>query len=230
MSERGKFNVISPDAEIASDVKIGNFCTIEAGAKIGRGVQIGHSCIIEGGVEIGASTRLRSHVELRRGTKIGADCYIDSGVKVSGNARIGDRVTLRYDTIVARGCDIGAGSYISPQTMFQNLDHEKEAVGGAHIGKDCFIGTNVTFSEGIRVADNVLVGSKSMVTKSLEEPGYVYFGIPAVKIRRAFTRDRGAWPFPCRGCSTGDDLMVSRRRTSRAFPRRCARRTVGRKD
>ena len=153
-------------------------------AKIAEDVKIGHYCVIEDDVVIGPGTVIRSFVEIRNGTRIGAGCYIDSGVKISGDAKIADGVVLRFDCVIARGCEIGDRTYVSPQAMFQNLDHKKERVGGAKIGADCFIGTNVTFSEGIRVADNITIASKSMVTKDLLDSGFIYLGIPAAKVRK----------------------------------------------
>ncbi len=163
----GEFNVISKGAEIASDVEIGNFC------------------IIEDGVSIGSGTIIKSNVEIRKGTRIDVDCYVDSGVKISGDAKIGRGVVLRYDVIIARGCDIGNKTYISPQVMFQNLDHRQNAVGGARIGANCFIGTNAAFNAGICVADGTIIGSKSLVMKDIVDSGWIYLGIPAKKLRRA---------------------------------------------
>ena len=82
-----------------------------------------------------------NNVELRTDTKVGVDCYIDSGVKSSGRNRVGDRVVLRYDSIIARGCDVGDDAYICPQVMTNNLNHLREEVGGAHVGKGAFVGT-----------------------------------------------------------------------------------------
>lgn len=163
---------------------MGQHCVISPGAEIADDVEIGHFCVIEDDVTIGRGTVIRSYVELRSGTRIGEGCYIDSGVKVSGNATIEDSVTLRYDTIVARGCRIGKGTYVSPQTMFQNLSHEKEAIGGAVIGPDCFIGTNVTFAAGIEIARDTIIGSKSFVSKSIPVAGWIHLGIPAKRHRR----------------------------------------------
>lgn len=154
-------------------------------AKIAEDVKIGHYCIIEDDVVIGPGTTIRSFVEIRGGTRIGTNCYLDSGVKISGDAVIGDNVVLRYDAIIARGCRIGARTYISPQAMFQNVDHRRESKGGAKIGADCFIGTNVTFSAGVRVADGIIVGSKSMVTRDLLDAGATYLGIPAKLWKKA---------------------------------------------
>jgi UDP-N-acetylglucosamine acyltransferase len=140
---------------------------------------IGHNSIIGEGCEIGARTRIMNNVELRKGTIVGEDCYVDSGVKSSGLNRVGDRVVLRYDAIIARGCDIGDDAYICPQVMTNNLNHLREEVGGAHVGRAAFIGTNATLAAGITIADEVVVGSKAFVSRDCPVEGGVYIGMPA---------------------------------------------------
>jgi acetyltransferase-like isoleucine patch superfamily enzyme len=161
---------------------MGNMCIIEDGAKIGDGVEIGNFCIIGKGCRIGSDSILKSNVELREETIIGNKCYIDSGVKSSGSNVIRNEVTLRYDAIIARGCDIGDRSYICPQVMTNNVDHNGDQIGGATVEEDCFIGTNSTLGAGITICSGSLVGSKSMVTKDIAVKG-VYVGVPAKLLR-----------------------------------------------
>ena len=179
----GHYCVIGENVQIGDDVALGNMCVIEQNTTIGDGVQMGHLCIIGEDCEIGAGTELKSHVELRQATAVGTGCYIDSGVKSSGKNRVGDEVTLRYDCIIARGCDIGDRSYICPQVMTNNVDHNGNEIGGAHVGVDCFIGTNVTLGAGLKITANTIVGSKAMVTRDIEEAG-TYVGVPAKPIRK----------------------------------------------
>lgn len=150
--------------------------------KIGDNFNLGCYNLIHGSVTIGANLVMRSFVELRPGTVIGNDCYIDSGVKMSGQCTIGNNVTIRYDSIIARGCVIEDDCYIAPQVMFNNLDHNREQIGGAHVGAGCFIGTNATIGAGIKIAPGTVIGGKSLVTKDVTEPG-VYVGIPARKVK-----------------------------------------------
>ena len=146
--------------------------------------------LIEDGVEIGEGTVLKSFLELRSGTVIGRDCYIDSRVSTSGDCWIGDRVNIRFSGIIARGTIIEPDVFISPQLMTENVSHEGEEVGGAHIGAGewmkrnryrVFIGTNVTLAAGIVICPDVIIGSKSNVRKSITEPG-IYYGNPARKM------------------------------------------------
>ena len=177
------FNVIDEAAEIDDSVSMGHFNVIQK-AKIGQNVVIGSFCTIADDVEIGDDTRVCSYVELRSGTRIGQRCWIDSGVKSSGKNEIGDDVSLRYDSIIARGCKIANGVYICPQVMTNNLDHQQVEVGGAHIGEQCFIGTQAVLAAVISIAPGVIVGAVAMVTQSLSEPG-VYVGVPARRLNRS---------------------------------------------
>ena len=164
--------IISPRANIADDVEIGPFC------------------VIGNDVVIGSGTRVMEHVVLRKGTSIGKNCYIDAGVKMSGDCVICNNVTVRYDAIIAKGCVVGDGSFISPQVMTINLDHQGNAIGGAKIGEKCHIGTNATLNPGITIADGAVIGAKALVTRNCPEPSDVgaYVGIPA-KLKRKLTGD-----------------------------------------
>jgi UDP-N-acetylglucosamine acyltransferase len=152
---------------------------IHPDANISRNVQIGEFCFIDKDVEIGEGTVVKNFVELRPNTKIGKNCYIDSRVSTSGECEIGDNVTLRYDTIIARGCKIGDNTYMAPRVMTNNLDSGKNSIGGAHIGKNCFVGTNAVLQHGITINDGVIIGSMSFVTKNIPE-NEVWFGSPAI--------------------------------------------------
>lgn len=148
--------------------------------KIHPSVKIGKYCIIAEDVEIGKNTVINDFVELRAGVRIGKDCYIDSRVTMTGSCEIGDYVIVRNACIIARGSKVGDYTFLAPQVMFNNLDSKRKKIGGAHIGKKCFIGTNTTLHHGIKISDNVTVGAKSFVNKNLTPGAYV--GSPVKKI------------------------------------------------
>ena len=176
-------NSISDKATIGANLTIGRFSIIEEGAVIGNNVTIGNYTVIHDGVEIGDNTVVKDYVELRAGTKIGANCYIDSRVSSSGNCTVEDDVVLRYDSIIARGCHIGKGSYICPRVMTNNLNTHNEAIGGAKVGKNVFVGTNSVLHYGITIGDDAVIGSMSFVNKDCDAKG-TYIGIPAKKLEK----------------------------------------------
>ena len=62
--------------------------------------------------------------------------------------------------------------------MTNNLDTGKTQIGGAHIGKNCFIGTNTVLHHGISVGDNCITGAMSFVTKDIPKDE-IWMGSPA---------------------------------------------------
>lgn len=50
------------------------------------------------------------------------------------------------------------------------------------------IGYGAVLLGDIRIADDIIIGANSVVTKSFEEPGIVIAGVPAVKIRNRTDR------------------------------------------
>lgn len=51
------------------------------------------------------------------------------------------------------------------------------------IGDNCWLGSGCAILPGVRLADHVIVGAGSVVTKSFDEPNCVIGGIPAKKIK-----------------------------------------------
>lgn len=156
---------------------------IAADFKHGKNLEIGYYCVIHGNVIVGDNVTIKSYVELRPGTVIGDNCYIDSGVRSSGKNWIGDSVTLRYGAIIARGCVIEDWCYICPQVMTNNVDHHGNQIGGAKIGRYCFVGTNATLGAGIEIVHDTVIGAKALVLKDILEPGGTWVGIPAKRIK-----------------------------------------------
>lgn len=175
-------SVISEKAVIGKNVEIGHFCIIEEGVEIGDNVKIENYNLLKKGVKIGEGTVIKSYVELREDTIIGKNCYVDSKVSSSGKCVVGDNVTLRYETILARGVSIGDDSYLCPRVMTNNLNDSGSQIGGAKIGKKCFIGTHAVLQYGIELGDNVIVGSMAFVNKNVEADLTVV-GIPAKSIQ-----------------------------------------------
>jgi UDP-3-O-[3-hydroxymyristoyl] glucosamine N-acyltransferase len=96
---------------------------VSPAARIGAGAVIGPYCVV-GDCEIGAGSRLDSHVVVRDGSVIG------------------ERVTIEsHSTIGATG----VAWVWDPQTGERIVQPQ---IGGARVGDDCFIGTDVTVVRG----------------------------------------------------------------------------------
>ena len=63
--------------------------------------------------------------------------------------------------------NIGEESFIASGAVILAHDFSKPAKADTYIGKRCFIGVNAIIMCGVKVNDNVIVGSGSVVTKDI---------------------------------------------------------------
>ena len=84
---------------------------------------------------------------------------------------------------------IGRGTKIAPNCGLITTNHdlqnlEKSAEGKAVIiGEKCWIGMNSIILPGVKLANHIIVGAGSVVTKSFNEENIIIAGNPAKKIR-----------------------------------------------
>jgi len=74
--------------------------------------------------------------------------------------------------------EVGEGTFIAARVMTNNLNTDRKAIGGAKIGKHCFIGTNAVLQHGVIVDDYVVIGAMSFVNKNCQKHA-TYIGVPA---------------------------------------------------
>lgn len=123
------------------------------GCKIEDGVFIGPFVEIQKSVTIGARTRVQSHSFICELVTIGSDCFIGHGV-------------MFINDLFSEGGPSGGDSSKWKAT---------------NIGHHVSLGSNATILP-VTIADHVVVGAGSVVTKDLTAPG-IYAGNPAKKIR-----------------------------------------------
>lgn len=107
----------------------------------------------------------------KSGMKIGINCTICSNIMTAEPylIEIGDNVTFSGGvTLVTHDNSI---SKVIPGTT--------DLFGRITIGNNCFIGMNATILYGVTLADNVIVASGSVVTKSVHESNVIVGGNPA---------------------------------------------------
>ncbi|MAI02979.1 MAG: UDP-3-O-(3-hydroxymyristoyl)glucosamine N-acyltransferase [Rickettsiales bacterium TMED289] len=158
-------NVILHDnVSIYSCTKIGDNSIIHSGSVIGSDgfgfapdgdgwEKIAHL----GGVEIGANV------------EVGANSVIDRGAL--GNTKIGDGVKMDNHIHIAHNVSIGENTAMAGMVGI---------AGSVKIGKNCKFGGQVGTVDHIEITDNVTVLAKTLVTKSLTEPG-AYSGVMPIQ-------------------------------------------------
>ncbi len=173
--------IVSPDADIASDVDIGAYSVIGDHVVIDSGTRIGPHVVIDPHVTIGPGCRIFQFAA------IGA---VPQDLKFGGEETkvvIGPGVTIREFVTIHRGTksgngitDVGENSYLMAYTHIAHDCHVGKMVvmannttlaGHITIGDHATVGGLVAIHQFVRIGDYAFVGGKSAVVKDV--PPYV---------------------------------------------------------
>jgi UDP-3-O-[3-hydroxymyristoyl] glucosamine N-acyltransferase len=159
----GKGTRIGPRVTVLDGVRIGARCIVHPGAVIGadgfgfapdRGAwqkipQVG-GVVIGDDVEIGANTTIdRGAID---------DTVIEDGVKLDNLVQIAHNVRLGAHTIMAAMSGVA---------------------GSTKVGKRCMIGGGAVMINSLTICDDVMFTFRSIVTRSVDEPGTYSGHLPA---------------------------------------------------
>ncbi|MBE8727627.1 acyl-ACP--UDP-N-acetylglucosamine O-acyltransferase [Flavobacterium hungaricum] len=136
--------LISKEAEIGSNVVIGNFSCIESGVTIGENTRIGNNVTILNGTTIGNNCQIHSNCVLGG---IPQDLKFDGEYSV---LQIGDQNIIREFVTINRGTRSKGCTIIGNGNLIMS---------NAHIGHDSFIGDNNIIGFSVGVAGEVHVGN-----------------------------------------------------------------------
>lgn len=156
----------------------------------------------EGSILIGENVTFRKDVEIRATGKaaviIGSNVKLDRGVRIiatnNSTVEIGDNSAVGLHTVMNGGDSISLGRYslISGFVYLQTSMHQHEVGipirkqgydhGPIVLEDDVWLGAHVVVMPGVTIRTGSIVGSSSVVTKSIEE-GQVVAGVPAKVIR-----------------------------------------------
>ena len=178
---------------------------------IGRMVEFGRniSVKVKGKFEIGDFSRLGNNTEiLGNNVIIGKHLFNSSGLRIGGggrqhpnaNFKIGDRCTIHNNFInVCEKVEIGDDVGLSPDTSILThgywlsvFDGYPATFEGVKIGNGVIVGYRSLIMMGVEIADQIVIGAQSVVTKKLLKKG-IYAGSPAKFIKETIpltTEDR----------------------------------------
>lgn len=149
MSEIHASAVISPKAQLGSDVTVGPFTVIEDNVIIGDGCQIGSS------VQLGSGARLGSRVRVFHGAVIGT---IPQDLKFAGEettAEIGDNSTVREYATINRGTTDTLTTKVGTNCLLMAYSH---VAHDCKIGDNCILANSVNLAGHIEIDDNAILG------------------------------------------------------------------------
>ena len=123
------------------------------------------------------------------GCRIGDDSFIGPFCEIQRKVSLGRRCKVQSHAFICELVEIGDDCFIGHGVMFVNdLFEDGGPAGGdrskwrhTKIGNRVSIGSNATILP-VQIADGVVVGAGSVVTRDLQVPG-VYAGNPARRLR-----------------------------------------------
>ena len=136
--------VVSPRAELASDVSVGPFSVIGPDVQIGPGTIIGPHAVINGPTTLGAGNRIFQFASI-------GDAPQDKKYRGEPtHLSIGDRNTFRECCTINRGTTHGQG--------VTRIGHDNLFLAGSHVAHDCVIGDHVVFANSAAIGGHVEIG------------------------------------------------------------------------
>ncbi len=206
---------VGPNAVIGCNAQIGAGSVIGANCFVGDNVKIGASARLWPNVVIYPDCRMGDRVTLHAGAVIGADGFGNAWernehagngghwVKIPqvGRVVIGDDVEIGANTTVDRGAIddtvIEDGVRLDNLIMIAHNVHVGAhtaiaactgIAGSSRIGRYCRIGGAVGIAGHLTIADHVEISGKTLITKSIAQPG-VYSGGYPFEESRAWRRN-----------------------------------------
>lgn len=169
----------------------------------------GRRWITDGPVFFGRGLHLQSGRRAR--IYFGRWVWIGDGTKIrchEGEVEIGDKTVLGQECTIStyHRVRIGAECVIADRTMFIDFDHGVVEVERAirqqgiyteevNVGSNVWIGYGAAILRGVRVGDNAVIGTNSVVTKDVPANAVVG-GVPAQVIRMREAPSGLKWPNP----------------------------------
>jgi UDP-N-acetylglucosamine acyltransferase len=146
--------IISAQAELAEDVRVGPFV------------------VIEGEVTVGSGTIIRPHAHLIGSLTVGANNDIGPGVVLGGAPQhlaykgesttlvIGDNNIFREHSTVHRGMPAGSNH----GTGITRIGNRNFFMAGSHAAHDCVIGNDCLFANNAALGGHVEVGDRALIS------------------------------------------------------------------
>jgi UDP-3-O-[3-hydroxymyristoyl] glucosamine N-acyltransferase len=196
---------VASSAQIDAQAVVGSGCTIADHAVIGAGAVLGASVSVGAGTRIGPRVTLLDGVRIGErcivhpGAVIGADGFgfaPDRGawqkIPQVGSVVIGNDVEIGANTTIDRGAiddtivedgvkldnlvQIAHNACIGAHTIMAAMSG---VAGSTKVGKRCMIGGGAVMINSLTICDDVVFTFRSIVTRSVDEPGTYSGHLPA---------------------------------------------------
>jgi sugar O-acyltransferase (sialic acid O-acetyltransferase NeuD family) len=105
---------------------------------------------------------------------MGIGNVIHRNVTMTLNAVMGDFNFFNKNSILSHDTTVGSFNTISPAATI---------LSNTRLGDACSIGANACVLPKVRIADRTTLGASSLLRHDVDEPGHVFIGVPAKKLR-----------------------------------------------
>ena len=175
--------ILMPGVFIGKGSRIGKGTVVYSNVSIYDQVEIGSNSIVHAGVVIGSDglgfakennkwkkIEHLGKVILGEEVELGSNTTIDRGSV--GNTIIGDNVKIDNQVHIAHNVQVGSGTAIAANSAI---------AGSTIVGKNCTMAGCSAIVDNVKIADEVHITAKSLVTKSIKESGIYSSGTPFMK-------------------------------------------------
>ncbi len=143
--------ILSAEADLPPDVKIGPFAVIEGPVTVGPGCVIGPHAHLIGPLTLGTNNAIGN------GAVIGGVPQHLGYKGETTSVEIGDGNVFREYVTVNRGMPVSPG----PGTGTTRIGHRNLFMANVHIAHDCVVGNDTIFANGALLAGHVTVGDRA---------------------------------------------------------------------
>lgn len=120
-------------------------------------------------------------------TYISSHAFVWRNVTVGENTFIFEDNTIQHCAQIGNNCILWSGNHVGHRSVIEDncwLTSHDVVSGFCRIGRNSFLGVNVSIGDRVTIAEDSVIGAGSVTVKNLEEKGCVYIGSPAKKTDR----------------------------------------------
>lgn len=183
----GAFSIIHEGVEIGDDSSIGSYCEIglptalakSNSLKIGHNANIRSHNVIYSGSSIGSHFNTGHYVSIRENSSIGKSCQIGSRGDIQGDCTIGDFTKMHADVHIGKLSEIGSYVWLFPEVLLTNdPTPPSESLSGVKIGDFAVLAAKVLVLPGVEISKDAVVSAGAIVKENVPE-GKLVSGSPA---------------------------------------------------
>lgn len=123
-----------------------------------------------------------TYFKVIRGGKleIGDKCFFNRNCSITcmNHIKIGNRCTFANNLVMVD----------HDHNIYSDRSKKPYTVGEITIGDDVWIGANVTVLKGVKIGNGAVIAAGAVVNSDVE-PGYIYGGVPARKLKKIVKTD-----------------------------------------